>query len=228
MEEKVGFYYCYVPGSGGAPQQRHKTIEDAKVEALRLSKKTAKTCEILHCVARTTLEPQIEELVGMTYDLHDVTGADCGYIVGQAVAVVNSTQSGFDVGTVLDRKLFAGKRKYLIKYENSGETGWVDGSCLRVIDEALKQKSIMERTKGRVKKSLVQKYGEFKVGQVIGYTYLKSLHEVCSSVGRLIKIDVTKESDPQFTVYCNVGDDAGSEYVFSLKEMREECRIVGE
>lgn len=228
MEEKVGFYYCYIPGSGGAPQQRHKTIEDAKVEALRLSKKTAKTCEILQCVARTTLEPQIEELVGMTYDLHDVTGAERGYIVGQAVAVVNSTQSGFDVGTVLDRKLFAGKWNYFIKYENSGETGWVDGNCLRVIDEALKQKSIMERTKGRVKKSLVQKYGEFKVGQVIGYTYLKSLHGVCSSAGKLIKIDITNESDPQFTVYCNVGGDAGSEYVFNLREMREENIIVGE
>ena len=227
MEEKVGFYYCYVPGSGGAPQQRHKTIEDAKEEALRISKKTAKTCEILQCVARTTLEPQIEELVGMNYDLHDVTGADGGYIVGQAVAVVNSTQSGFDIGTVLVRKLFAGKWEYLIKYENSGETRWVDGSCLRVIDKALKQKSIMERTKGRVKKSLVQNYGKFKVGQVIGYTYLKSPHNVCSSVGRLIKIDITNESDPQFTVYCNAGDDAGSVYVFNLREMLEENIIVG-
>lgn len=228
MEEKVGFYYCYVPGSGGAPQQRHKTIEDAKVEALRLSKKTSKTCEILQCVARTTLEPQIEELVGMTYDLHDVTGAERGYIVGQAVAVVNSTQSGFDVGTVLDRKLFAGKWKYFIKYENSGETGWVDGSCLRVIDEALKQKSIIKRKKHIGKIKLVKRYGEFKVGQKIGYTYLKSLHEVCSSVGELVKIDATVKQAPLFTVYCDAGDDAGSEYLFNLREMREENIIVGE
>lgn len=53
MEKKMiteKYWYCYVYGDK-APRMRHKTVDDAIQEAIRITESQGKQVEILECVA---------------------------------------------------------------------------------------------------------------------------------------------------------------------------------